>query len=154
MRPWLFRYYVMDCRYGGGMFKCNVNSIQIIQNSILKIIHGVGLLFNTNKLFTETGQLTFIQLYVYECIIRQIRKNVVPIQHNYVTRYVSNRSVPIPRLYGAHLQHSFLYHGAKFYDALPIQFKVNFNPKKKSCKDGLKIYIMENSERFVRVMAS
>lgn len=143
-------------RYGlpiwGGMFKCYLNSIQVIQNSILKIIHGVGVLYNTNELFNETRQLKFEQLYIYECILRQIKKNVEPVQHNYVTRYASNHSIPIPRLYGTHLQHSFLYNGAKFYDSLPIQFKVNCNPRQKGYKNRLKVYIMENPERFVRVL--
>lgn len=86
-------------------------------------------------------------IYIYECILRQIKKNVEPVQHNYVTRYASNHSIPIPRLYGTHLQHSFLYNGAKFYDSLPIQFKVNCNPRQKGYKNRLKVYKMENPER-------
>lgn len=142
-------------RYGitpwGGMFRTHLKHLEIVQHTILKIIHKVGRLFNTDRLYNETKQLNIKQIFIHETLINQLKKKQSIVEHGQNTRSVQNKNVIVPRFHRTHLQHSLSYYGPKLYCLLPVEMKFNINVKNKKDKRKLKTYIVENSGIFYSV---
>lgn len=143
-------------RYGvviwGSVLNSHLKKLEITQNTVLKIIRKVGRRYNTNKLYSEIGELNIRQIYIYENILNQIKREKTTINHPYPTRYASNQAIILPHFKKTHVLHSSLYHGPKLYSHLPIYLKSNINTRSRKYRSELKRYVMENSVKLCGIL--
>lgn len=142
-------------RYGiivwGGTYKCKLQPLAVIQNSILKIMFNKNWLFPTNLLYND--EICNINTLYIQSVCSYIHKteklkNIVSHQHQ--TRGKINRHVIIP-ISRKTINLKFIdYLAPKFYNLLPneikqIKSKKNFNKKSK-------MFIIKNYEKFNKLM--
>lgn len=133
-------------RYGitvwGGLFNSTLKQVEIIQNSLLKIIFNKERRYPTDLLYNETGLFSVRKMYTYECLLWTFKSPLDMINHNYGTRWNSNHSTQVPIYRKRHTQRFIFYYGPKLYNMLPANIK-NIRNKYKLRKN-LKLFLNEN----------
>lgn len=138
----------------GGSYKNALKNLQVIQNSIIKIILKKNYRYSTDLLYTETGLFNVRLLYIYQAlqwmtnIIDSNQENVL-LSFPYNTRSVSNQNIETPAMHKSHTQRHINFLGPKLYNLLPLNLKSI--RKKQLLKKTLRIYLQENHQIFENV---
>lgn len=126
----------------GGLYNTTLHNLQVIQNTLLKIIFKKDKRYSTDILYEETDLFTIRKLYIYQGLIWMLKTPVSYRIHAHNTRAMQNLTVNVPFCKKAHTQRFIFYLGPKLYNMLPTKIK-NLTNKTKLKKE-LKIYINEN----------
>lgn len=135
----------------GGLYDNALEGLQIIQKYILKIILRVDRTYSTELLFSDCNKMNIRQLYIFECIVHQIKSNSNYVDHSFSTRYRCMESLRVPFVCKSHLQRCLEYLGPKFFNVLPPALK-NVDLKKKYNRHKLAEYIGQNYQEFLKVL--
>lgn len=133
-------------RYGitvwGGLFNNSLKHLEIVQNSLLKIIFNKEKRYPTDVLYNEIGLFSVRKLYAYECLLWMFKSPPNIINHKYGTRWNTNLSIQIPIFRKMHTQRFIFYYGPKLYNMLPANVKNIKNQNK--LKKKLRLFLNEN----------
>lgn len=128
----------------GGMFGNVLNSVQVIQNTIIKIIYKKSKLSDTQKLYVESNLLNVRSLYATNCLFwMYTNKSTFYMTKSNNTRSMQNLHVYVPMFKKAHTQRTIFYFGPKLYNVLPLVLKNNTHFKK--YKELIKQFVIENN---------
>lgn len=133
------------------MYATNIEPLKVVQNSIIKIILQKPRRYSTNLLYSEElcNVSTLYILTVCTYIHRNLNKQTF-FDHIHQTRGNLNKNIITPKSKRNINQHSSIYLGPKFYNALPRWIREK-NPLKKFNK-WAKDYIIKNLHLFLRFL--
>ena len=130
-------------RYGitvwSGLINNALNHLEIIQNTLLKIIFNKKKRYPTELLYNETDLSSVRKMYTYECLLWMFKSPSNLINHNYGTRWNTNLSIQVPIFRKMHTQRFIFYYGPKLYNMLPANIK-NIKSKYKLKKQSQNIF--------------
>ena len=135
----------------GGLYKNSLQKLQVTQNTLLKILFHKRRLHSTKDLYTELNTLNIRSLYAYRCLLYKFNPPITEYVHSsHSTRYHQNQNLLVPFFKKNFSQRSVFYHGAKFYNILPLNLKKYINYNK--YKIQTKIYIKNNLNKFTDIL--
>lgn len=107
----------------GGLYQDPLKQLNVIQNSILKILFKKERRYSTQSLYTELKIMNIRQLYSYRCLLwvfdnKQVNTSPGSAHH---TRFCMHIDVPFFRK--THFQRFVFFHGPKLYNSLPPEIK-------------------------------
>lgn len=119
----------------GGVFQESLNNMNVVQNTLLKILFKKDRAHSTEMLYAEVGVLNVRQLYTFRCLmwmfeIRDSWDTSTSLVH--ITRCAQHLEVPFFRM--THLQRFPFFQAPKLYNSLPVQIKT-INTKNKYRKE-------------------
>lgn len=137
-------------RYGvviwGGLYNNTLGSLEVMQNTILKILFKKDRRYSTAALYAELDIFNVRKIYVYEIMIWMFNslfgRDVEPDVRGCVTRSIVNCDVRVPLFRKSHIQRFVFYYGPKVYNSLPVNIKNIHN--KLLFRKQIKKYITEN----------
>lgn len=111
----------------GGAYNNTLKSLDVIQNTLLKILFKKDFLYPTTQLYFDLDVFNIRKLYTYECLIwifgRQEIVTEGSLRHGYVTRWHHRQSIQVPFYRKSHLQRFVFYIGPKLYNMTPYSIK-------------------------------
>lgn len=128
----------------GGLFKNSIYCLEIMQNTILKILFKKDYRYPTHMLYKELGLFTVRELYTYHALLWSLKHTTrmsTP-SHEYPTRTKENISVTLPLCIKNHTQRFIFFYGPKLYNMLPKNIKEIKNKNK--LQKNLKLFITDN----------
>lgn len=134
-------------RYGliiwGGLYNTTLRNLEVIQNTIIKIIFKKNRRYSTEMLYKDADLFNVRKLYVYESLLWMCKaQEHSRYYNNYDTRGNRNLPVEVPFFRKSHTQRFIFFFGPKFYNKLPAKVK---NIKNKGrLKKELKIFVEIN----------
>lgn len=135
----------------GGLYKNSLQNLQVTQNTLLKIMCHKSRLYSTTALYTDLNLLNIRSLYAYRCLLYKFNPPIEEYAHSsHPTRYQHNLNLLVPFFKKNFSQRSVFYHGAKFYNMLPINLKKNIKYNK--YKVQTKIYLKNNLNEFINIL--
>lgn len=143
-------------RYGiiiwGSAYSTNLESLNVSQKHIIKIILGKNKHYSSKLLFKQFNVFNLQLLYTKSVLIfTHKHKNVLNvIQHGYSTRQKYNLNVAIPQIRYTTTLRFITYYGPKFYNLLPAHFK-QYNNISLFCKK-VSEHIKNNKQNFTRLL--
>lgn len=123
----------------GGLFQESLKTLNVIQNTLLKILFKKNRRYSTEVLYRETTVMNVRQLYTYSCLMYIFETGKQGVESRN-TRSCSNITVPFYRT--TLLQRFVFFDGPKIFNSLPPEIK-NINNKAKYKKEITK-YILSN----------
>lgn len=126
----------------GGLYKTLLHNLEVIQNTIIKIIFKKERRYSTELLFKNTGLLSIRKLYIYQCLLWMFKTPTSYRNHIYGTRAITNQSANVPFCKKSHTQRFVFYLAPKLYNMLPVEIKYITNKGK--LKEELKNYVNQN----------
>lgn len=135
----------------GGAFNTTLNTLQVTQNTILKIILKKDKLFTTIRLYNENEIFNIKSLFIYQCIIKVYNSpELFQYKQTRLTRSTTNMDLSTQLFKKSLTQRSFFYFGPKFYNLIPIHLKQK--SKLSIFKQNIKKYIIDNQITFTAIM--
>lgn len=139
-------------RYGisvwGGAYAANLESLKVIQNTVIKIMFKKTRLYPTSQLYTS--ELCNLKTLFVLSICLYINKNYntqTLISHNHQTRINLGKHMVVPQSNRSINQRSIVYLGPKYYNLLPDRIKT-IKSRKKFINETRK-YISQNLQLFL-----
>lgn len=133
-------------RYGiiiwGGLYNVTLRNLEVMQNTIIKIICKKERQYSTEILYQEVDLLSVRKLYTYESLLWMFKIQMHTLEHNYNTRWNENTAVEIPLFHKSHSQRFIFFFGPKLYNKLPKNIKSI--KKKEKYKVELKKFVNTN----------
>lgn len=133
----------------GGTFKTSIYQVEVIQNTLIKILLKKDKRHSTIRLFSETGLLTVRQIYIYQSILFVMSATKTYVSHAYNTRTNKKHTLQIPRCRLKHEQKFITFIGPKLFNMLPDKLK-NISHKG-ILKKEVRLFILSNYELLKRV---
>lgn len=143
----LLRYAIV---VWGGLYNNALQQLNVVQNFILKIIYKRNRTYPTEMLYNKE-LLNMRSLYILNvCILVQKNKHKkIYIQHSYITRNASSRSLVIPNS-STNLKLRYLtYLAPKIYNLVPLEIRSLSNLNKFII--GCKTFITDNAHKFLEL---
>lgn len=126
----------------GGLYDNKLKNLQIMQNTLLKILFKKEKQYSSEILYTELNKFNVRNLYTYHTMLWMHKSQIDIVDHSYQTRHQAKISVQIPLYRKSHTQRFIFYYGPKLYNLLPVTIK---NIKSTYIlKKNLKNFINEN----------
>lgn len=145
-------------RYGivvwGGLYNNSLKQLQVVQNTLLKIIYKKDRFHPTDLLYSggNCSNCNIRTLYILS-VCSYVHKNdtlKINITHEYSTRIKNNLHIQIPNSYKTANLRFINYLGPKFYNLLPLNIKqIKIHKKFYNICKG---YITENYNAFIHLM--
>lgn len=131
----------------GGLYNNTVKNLEVMQNTLLKILFKKDVRHPTKLLYDELNLLNVRKLYVFEVLMWMFDvKSSLP--HlpdiNYLIRSRLDRPVQVPFFRKSHMQRFVFYYGPKLYNSLPGNIK-NITSKSLYSKH-IRRFIKENND--------
>lgn len=145
----LIRYCIV---IWGCLYKNALKILSVCQNTTLKIIFRKDRMYPTTLLYKNYNILNVRSLYVL-CSVNYITKikHLCPtISHNYQTRSNFNELLTIPSCSSSITQRFITYYAPKILNMLPSSLR-NLISNKKQFRNQTKKYILQNSEKFIKL---
>lgn len=131
----------------GGLFNNVLRNLQVVQNTILKVIFKKPRLHATSALYAESRLLDIRNIYTYNCLLWLYNnKDYARVENIYMTRTMANQHIIVPLVKRAHLQRFVFYLVPHFYNLIPQELKTIGNKNK--YKRKLKSYLLDNPSVF------
>lgn len=145
----LIRYCII---VWGGLFSNALKPLQVMQNTVLKILFKKDIRHSTLALYRELNLLNMRTLYIYEMLLwtheiddlRSVSPNV-----GCSTRSSVSQALRVPLFHKSHTQNFLFYYGPKMYNLLPASIKNIRN--KFLFKKHLKQYVINHQETFLEL---
>lgn len=139
------------------MYENALNSLNITQKYILKIILNKNRRFSSTLLFSESNVFSIRQLFAYQCLL-WVFKNPSPLYevgHIYYTRTKKDQSIVPPFCTKTHTQRFVFYFGPKLFNHLPLKIKQLMKTDKttpvEKIKKNLKSFVKESFDVFCEI---
>jgi len=136
----------------GGAYDTSLNTLQICQNTILKIIFKKPRLYPTKQIYLDSNIFDLRNLYVL-CSLSYMPKiqALFPfIAHNHDTRLNVNSNLTIPLLHRSVCQRFLIYNLPKMFNMLPAALKILLANEKKF-KNEIKKFLLKNKYHFAKL---
>lgn len=135
----------------GGLYKNSLYNLEVIQNSIIKIIFKKPKRYSTDLIYQETGLFSIKKMYAYQCVLWVHKYNVSNIlSYTTQTRAVKEQSIQVPFFKKSHIQRFVFYYGPKIYNLLPLEIKNIKNHIR--FKKELKVFINSNFNKIKNIL--
>lgn len=126
----------------GGLYNTLLHNLEVIQNTLIKILFKKEKRYSTELLYDNTGLFNIRKLYTYQCLLWMFKTPTSYRNHKYGTRAIANQSVNVPFCRKSHTQRFVFYFAPTLYNMLPVKIK-NITNKHKLKKE-LKSYVNQN----------